>query len=72
MQFPDFEDFIESLSKDDQMFIIGEVPSFRGNLLSSEGLTDFLARMNAYSSGKMIRTLEIYHRWLSEQLRNQQ
>ena len=72
MSFPDFEEFVDSLSKEDLSYIDSELPSYKGNLLSPEGLGDFISRMSAYSFGKTLRILELYHGWLSEQLSNQE
>ena len=71
MHFPDFEEFIDSLTKEDRMYIIDELPSLQTDITSSDGLTEFISRMSAYSFGKMIRILELYHRWLAGHFQDQ-
>lgn len=71
MNFPDFEKFVESLSSEKIAYIEGEFPSSEERLSSPEQVHDFIARVNSYFSLKMLRFLELYHKWLSEQLSDQ-
>ncbi len=71
MILPEIDDFFNSLSKEELQDIIGNPKSFHGNLLSSDGLSEYTTVILGQSYLMTQRLLRLYHKWLAEQLSNQ-
>lgn len=69
---PNFDAFIESLTKNDKDYIAGindkEPETFIGDLSNHDDFVRFLSFMSEYQYQKTLRLLDVYTDWLRKHL----